>query len=140
MAFARETLESQGGFSADYGMKGEALGLGEETELFQRLFDAGACFWYDPEIEVKHWVPQRNMQIGYRLKRAFRAGTTCARLGRSQFMSATYLKCVWSLALTLVRAPKTILSARDGIVTGSVLWLQDVGYCLGYLAGQSRLP
>ena len=80
MVFIKEILESYGGFSSNLGMKGNKLRLGEETELFNRIYNEHPWFWYDPDIKVKHLVPLRNMTVSYRLKRAYCSGISNAYL------------------------------------------------------------
>lgn len=74
MAFRKEILEKYGGFSVDFGMVGSRLRLGEDAELFSRIFENDPWFWYDPAIKVYHWVPSKKMRVRYILQRCFAAG------------------------------------------------------------------
>jgi glycosyltransferase involved in cell wall biosynthesis len=72
MIWERETLEKYGGFESGAGMKGNQLGMGEETGLFRRIWEAeeSPVFLYSPDLRVYHWVPPEKMTMGYILKRA----------------------------------------------------------------------
>jgi glycosyltransferase involved in cell wall biosynthesis len=82
VAFRRETLQLSGGFDPAFGVQGETLRLGEETDLMLRLWDAHAgssCLYYDPDLVVAHAVPRYKMTLGYRAKRAFAGGQGSVR-------------------------------------------------------------
>lgn len=80
MAFPKKILEKYGGFPKYFGMTGNRMKFGEEAALFYRIYQDLPYFWYDPEIKVEHLVPERNMKIGYRLKRTFMIGVSSARI------------------------------------------------------------
>jgi glycosyltransferase involved in cell wall biosynthesis len=84
MTFPKKILEKYQGFNHTFGMVGGKLGLGEEAELFSRIFMDEPYFWYDPSIKVLHWVPIRNMKIYYRLVRMYKSGRTRALIERQQ--------------------------------------------------------
>jgi hypothetical protein len=72
MIWLRDTLEKYGGFESGAGMKGNQLGMGEETGLFRRIWEAEETpvFLYSPDLRVYHWVPPEKMTMRYILKRA----------------------------------------------------------------------
>jgi glycosyltransferase involved in cell wall biosynthesis len=74
MAFRKEILHKYNGFSTDFGMIGNRLRLGEDAELFSRIYENDPSFWYDPAIMVFHWVPSKKMRARYILQRCFAAG------------------------------------------------------------------
>lgn len=84
MAFRRSILESYGGFSTDFGMDGDKLRFGEDAELFSRIYSHHPWFWYDPDIKVQHLVPERNMKISYRIKRAYFVGISNVIINRQR--------------------------------------------------------
>lgn len=88
MTFKKSILEEFGGFSADYGVVGDSLRLGEETELFNRIYKKNPLFWYDPDIRVEHLVPARKISVRYRLERAYMGGISgAARNGNYSFIA-----------------------------------------------------
>ena len=80
MIFPKNILQEYGGFSVDYGMVGEKMGLAEESHLFFRLYKDHYLFWYDPEMIVEHWVPAVKFNIIHILKRAFMNGVAQAKM------------------------------------------------------------
>lgn len=81
MIWNRSTLESLGGFNPEVGIRGDKLILGEETLLFDRLWDTQVPqLYYCPDLVVYHWVPEQKMKVIYRLKRALANGLTMGRI------------------------------------------------------------
>ena len=74
MIFKRTLLEKMGGFNESYGMVGNQIYYGEETELQLRLAREGIAVWYDPKICVSHLIPRRKMNWGWIMKEAFITG------------------------------------------------------------------
>jgi glycosyltransferase involved in cell wall biosynthesis len=61
MIWLKEALHTYGGFESTAGMKGNELGMGEETALFRRVWEGeeSPVFLYSPDLRVYHWVPGR---------------------------------------------------------------------------------
>lgn len=75
MVWKRSILVTLGGFNPEVGIRGDKLILGEETQLFDRLWEAqNPKLYYSPELIVLHWVPEIKMRVSYRLKRAKATG------------------------------------------------------------------
>ena len=76
MIWRKEILQTLGGFDVKSGMGGDYFALGEETELFEKIWHSfdQPHFYYSPELVVHHWVPPAKMTVSYRLKRAFVTG------------------------------------------------------------------
>ena len=77
MIFRRQILEAFGGFDVRVGMSGNYISVGEETELFNRMWKCGgedSCLYYSPDLRMFHAVPKMKMTIAYQLKRAFVEG------------------------------------------------------------------
>jgi len=76
-AFEREILAGVGGFAPDLGQQGSNLGVGEDNEVFERLWDyveGRLVAYYTPEAYVLHAIPPSRASASYRVKRAFAAG------------------------------------------------------------------
>jgi glycosyltransferase involved in cell wall biosynthesis len=80
MAFSQRTLEAFDGFNPEFGMCGDSVWLGEETDLFMRIYQKQPYFWYDPTIEVKHYVAMSQLRLRDRLYRKFQTGRTRRQL------------------------------------------------------------
>jgi len=77
MIFRREVIEKYGGFNAAVGMKGEYLSVGEETSIFEKIWQYNSepkVLYYLPQLTVFHAVPNYKLTVPYRLKRAFATG------------------------------------------------------------------
>lgn len=77
MAFRKEVLVHYGGFDTALAMKGEVIGLAEETELFRRMWSGEgdkAVHYYVPDAVVHHRIYGHKMTVSYRLQRAFSTG------------------------------------------------------------------
>ncbi len=116
MVWRRDLLATYGGFDTSAGMKGEQLGMGEETALFRRVWEGegSPVFWYSPELKVYHWVPPEKMTMTYILKRATANGQFEARFALSQADGlGGRLRLVGRAARTVaVEIPRTLLKRR----------------------------
>ncbi|MDG6249254.1 glycosyltransferase [Methanocalculus sp.] len=77
MVFSKAVLERLGGFDINLGVKGETLNLGEETRLFNKIWDEyneKEMFYYSPDLKVYHLVPADKMNLHYFFKRRFMVG------------------------------------------------------------------
>jgi glucosyl-dolichyl phosphate glucuronosyltransferase len=77
----KDALAQYGGFATDKGVTGNFLSVGEETDLFLRIWrnTPDAVFFYTPNIHVKHHVPLLKMTVGYRFRRSFVTGQVLAQ-------------------------------------------------------------
>lgn len=76
MIFEKEALDN-GGFNVNVGMKGEYISTGEETSLFERMWEhdgEALVLYYSPQLVVFHLVPGYKMTLAYQLRRAFAKG------------------------------------------------------------------
>lgn len=81
MVWKKSVVEVLGGFNPEVGIRGDELILGEETLLFDRLWDTHKPnLYYSPDLVVYHWVPEQKMKIRYRLKRALANGLTMGKI------------------------------------------------------------
>jgi glucosyl-dolichyl phosphate glucuronosyltransferase len=78
-AITRAVLTDTGLFNADLGPKGRSVSLGEDTDLFLRLLDAGQIMQYNPAMLVYHKVPLNRTRKSYFRKWRLRSGSYIAR-------------------------------------------------------------
>lgn len=79
LLLARSALDAVDGFDQRLGMRAGRIGVGEETALFERLWeklDLRAV--YSPRLVVRHRVPRRKTTVAYQLRRAAAAGDAWA--------------------------------------------------------------
>ena len=97
MIWNRNLLLVLGGFNPDFGVKGKYLTLGEETALFDKLWNTREPrLLFSPDLIVYHWVPAHKMTIHYRLKRAFAVGQSLELISKDY---KSYKRIINGLAL-----------------------------------------
>lgn len=138
MAFEREVLQAFGGFRPDFGMIGGKLWLGEETELFCRIYAARPFFWYDPAIVVSHLVPDRNMRLGYRLHRAFLCGAAVARIEQGSRGVLHYMRGLLEVTSFLAGLPLLLAKSGQGLKAEAIRRFEEICGRLGYFFGPRR--
>lgn len=82
MIWRKEIVKTLGGFDVSSGVRGDYLSVGEETVLFEKIWNSfdQPHFYYSPALAVHHWVPPAKMTVWYQLKRAFAVGQSWNRL------------------------------------------------------------
>jgi glycosyltransferase involved in cell wall biosynthesis len=83
MIFSKVLLQQVGGFDVGVGMRGTRVSMGEETVLFNNIWNTlgdQAMLLYAPELIVYHAVSARKMTPRYHLSRWFVAGQVACRL------------------------------------------------------------
>lgn len=76
MAFRAETFEKYGLFDPKLGRKASLLEGGEEKDIFHRLKRNKEKFYYDPNVVVKHIIPEKRIEDNYIKKLAVGVGTS----------------------------------------------------------------
>ena len=72
MAIRRSALIALGGFNTELGMRGQALGLGEETELFLRMYRrSGYRCYYVTDMSIAHCEDASKFDPDYIAQRIF---------------------------------------------------------------------
>jgi len=82
MAFPTELLKAYGGFPTNVGPKGRHLGVGEEYELYQRIWQGpeAPILYYNPAVAIRHHVPEFKHTPRYYLKLKFVAAQSMVKL------------------------------------------------------------
>jgi len=47
------------------GRKGKALAAGDDSEMVLRIRNADYELWYNPDMQLQHYIPQRRMSVDY---------------------------------------------------------------------------
>lgn len=110
---ARDALEAVGGFDPELGMRADRIAVGEETALFEKLWqrsDLRAA--YSPRLLVRHRVPRGKTTVRYQLRRAAASGDAWAvrstagrRDVRRAFLDVVVAAGLAGRALLRVRRP-----------------------------------
>jgi len=83
LAVRRELLTELGGFRENFGMSGQKIAYGEETDFHSRAKRAmpNLVVWYIPTASVHHEVAPVKFVISRRLRSAWAGGRDCFYLG-----------------------------------------------------------
>lgn len=135
MTFSKDILIKYGGFSPDFGMVGNKMRMGEETELFIKIFKDYPYFWYDPAIQVKHFVPSKNMKVWYRFKRNFSSGLAGAAITKEKIFINNYL-LNWRLFfkeifLDSIKLLSTKRERKRAFIKRGIIYAARFGYLIG---------
>lgn len=67
-----------GGFCLNLGRKGNNLVSSEETDFSSKIKRLGYEIYYDPDIEVEHFIPRERVMVKYFIRRAYSQGISDA--------------------------------------------------------------
>jgi glucosyl-dolichyl phosphate glucuronosyltransferase len=111
--FTRGALERLGGFDPRLGPIGRRVGVGEEPDLFERLWleEPRPEIVYSPALVVRHPVAPYKLTVRYQLRRAAASGKS--EILRQDLDAARRLRIViWSAIELLKLLPVAILRVR----------------------------
>ena len=132
MAFRRDTLLRFGSFETSLGRTGKQLTGGEESDLFERMKNAGIKFIYVPDAIIWHVIPQSKLTLDYLRRLAFGTGRSqrrraelhgrLCRLYAAECIKwcATLLFAVWYLVTLHPSRAKWLLVMRYNISRGII--------------------
>jgi len=80
MFFRKSVLEKSEGFSEHFGMVGDQIGYGEESELIQRLYDQGSKLYYSLDLRAEHIVRENKLNMPFLAMRNFEQGRARAKI------------------------------------------------------------
>jgi len=81
MIWKRDLLVTLCGFDPSFGVRENLLILGEETALFDHLWEMGKPnLLFSPDLIVFHWVSPCKMRVFYRLNRSYAVGQAIGRI------------------------------------------------------------
>ena len=137
MIFKKEILQENNGFSTEYGMQGNAIGVAEETEFFRRLSKLSPVLWYDPDIIVEHLISANSFDFKFIFRRCYKNGKALAEIENSRILSWDYARKVSGLFLFfLVRLDKKV---RVPSIRGYIyIRLKLIAEILGYILNTRR--
>lgn len=137
MIFKKAILSENNGFSAQYGMRGHAVGVAEETEFFRRISKRSPVLWYDPDIIVEHLISENNYDFRFIFRRCYQNGKALTEIEKSRIISINYLKKVLAIPLFfLVRLDRKV-EAR-GMRGYLYIRVRLMGELLGYVVNTKR--
>lgn len=138
MILRKDLIQKYGGFDESVDMKAELLMLGEETRLFERIWEKNAgksILYYSPQIIVNHLIHPYKLTISYTLKRWFATG-------QSYYLRHKRNRLIEKIDMTLKIIGFAILSAVLAVILIPFFrryqnWLiERIGpllFCLGFI-------
>jgi succinoglycan biosynthesis protein ExoM len=134
-ALVRRSLFADCRFDAAWGRTG-----GSDSELFDRMLAAGACFRWCDEAVVWEAIPAHRHRLGWLAQRAFRGGVGSTRLQhhgrRSEAVRWGFPRALLALAVLVPLLPLALLAGRPAAAR---VWLRictQVGHLWAF-AGRS---
>lgn len=115
IAFRREWLVGQGGFTNVLGRKGRCLLSGEEAAVFRNVFRDGKMAFYEPRAKIWHRVTPERKNRKWFYRRLFWDGATQPLLDSGTgCQRSVYLRGAW---VDLRRCARFALEATGGLIT-----------------------
>lgn len=110
MAVRRSTIERYGAFDTSLGRCGTTLAGGEESDLFERLANAGERCLYTPRAVMYHIIPPQKLTRDYFIRLSYNTGISQRRraLLHRRFLRlcfGEFIKWLATLCLCLVHRP-----------------------------------
>jgi glucosyl-dolichyl phosphate glucuronosyltransferase len=141
ITFPKALLADYGGFSAQFGMTGTQVKVGEESDLCHRIWSReggwpNRIFWYSPAIKVQHLTTRKNTQISYRLRRVRASGLANAAI--EPWSWSLLGRTLLELLRDAAALPFRTLFGRQHRITNFVIAAQKVSYRAGFLTGLLR--
>jgi len=105
------------------GRRGKVLSAGDDSEMVLRIRNAGYELWYNPAMQLKHYISKRRVSVAYlyRLYRGFgQTDPFLTMLAHNQ--EPTITRCLSTLSLSLRRFIRLSLS----ITRGNILMRQKI--------------
>lgn len=111
MAVPRSLLSELGGFTLDLGRKGKNLLSCEEILLRDQIRDKGYEIYYDPDISVKHHIPDSRLTQSWFTQRLYWQGISRAHVYDFQNTPSKLrlMKSAMGRLLELIKSPTEIL-------------------------------
>lgn len=149
MAFKRAAFEKAGLFNLELGRVGKTKGLGEETELCQRIKTAlpGALIKYNDAAIVYHLVPDWRLKLKYIWIRSYNEGYYKAKIKQSRAKDdnavateSSYLEFLLFRAIPLkIRKLGNINYARQVMIIVYCILATGFGYLIGLMPKSDQM-
>lgn len=93
---SRSMLNDVGGFSPEFGMRGESILYGEETELQQRIRKQypERHFYYDPSLCVEHLVRDEKLSLRWQVISCFNSGLSFAHVSKMHRLRKKHISVI----------------------------------------------
>lgn len=112
----KRAFEALGGFRTEFGFKGDKGGVGEDTDLYERAFDAAMKVVYTPHARVQHIIPEFRIDKAYHRRRHWVANEVYFK-----YLPELFPDVPWLLGLPrflYARVPKDLLGFAKATALG----------------------
>ncbi len=132
----KEALAAVGGFPADFGMSGTAIGYAEENVVQARLLASGHRLGFDPRMVIDHAVLPHKLRFSWHLRQWYAHGRDGSRLSGPLPHGELLGRTLRSLAAVPVKLPVASLRwiIRRDYYIQHLVW--DVFAPLWFRAGE----
>lgn len=121
-------IQAFGGFNPELGMKGNKIGLGEETSLCLKIAERYSKFYHDPDLIVYHFTPRKNTTLWYRIVRNYAAGASALLIHNKSIFQI--LKIMATLSVLIFLLPLSLILVNPYFFVRS---LQRISYRVGFI-------
>jgi len=91
MIIKKKALTKIGGFDINLGMKGNAIGYGEETFFQDKIRELGYKIGYNPNLIVYHLVGKHKLRLSWHLQSAYAYGRDNYKMWKQGSSNKTYV-------------------------------------------------
>lgn len=107
--FQKQDLLETGGFNPTFGMHGNQLGYGDETEVICKLLDANKLIGIDNSWIIDHLVADYKLKLSWHLRSEYQMALAYSRLSKVSFPLLSYQLLRTTIASIVIRLPKLLL-------------------------------
>ena len=137
MCIKKKLLIELNGYNLDIGMRGDAVGYGEETLLINRMRKAGYVIGYNPEIKMDHLVAEYKLSPFWFLKSAYAHGRDSWKIFDTQIPKnyKSFFMFLWRNKYTV----KLFIKALPRLFTKNYYWCNFIiDVCRGIVTDFGR--
>lgn len=136
--FNKQSLINTGGFPEDLGRVGGKLLSGEEKWVCEKIYANNGKIWYEPRIQVQHFVPKERLNPAWIRRRIYWGGMTEA-LYFSKLENIGIKECRsrgWSKFCKTIVSPKVVFWLIMSLIFPSAISKGKKGlFRVGYIKG-----
>jgi glycosyltransferase involved in cell wall biosynthesis len=142
LSFRRSVFDQCGLFSSEIGRRGNALTMGEETELLTRILKLGHHVAYFPEALVYHTPSRTRMTVSYLRRWYYRRGEwewyTTRHVGNPAGMAMWFGAPRWLYRTVLKNITNVVRYTLTGRIRRAIYSQMQLAFYIGSLAASIR--
>lgn len=136
MIFEKSVFEKYGGFKKNFGMRGNKILYGEETELLFRLKQYGEIVYYVPKIRVNHFVAEHKLHLWWMLKNDYWRSYSSALYKKPKF---NFFRGIAALCASVLLVPTYFIDLTKGVLKRRIYFsLSNIFFALGQISASLK--